>query len=327
MGSPFYGTLLDCAARAYTADAELREALERHVERSRIGLRLAGAAHFRALAGDAPGVSAHYPSTGGDGDARGAWAAIHADLFANKSTYDTLLARPVQTNEVARALPVLAAMLAISHAKQMPLRVFEIGSSAGLILNFDRYRYTGEGWAWGDPDAALELTNGTREGVPAHLNADLEIAQRRGCDLHPLDAADSVDRDTLLGFVWPDQTARFERLRRALEVARSYPVAIDAANGIDWLSQVAQPAPGAVTVVLHTVITEHMPPQDRERFRARIRRLGAEATVAAPFAWARMETAAAAYETTVSLWPSQEELVIARSDGHAQALEWNVQTA
>lgn len=327
MGSAFYAALLNEAARSYDAATALRILLERNAHRSRVGLRWLGAAHFRALRGDAPRVAAHFPSTRGDGDALAAFAAIGEDLSANERAYTQLLARSVQTNEPARAMPILATMLTIAHRVRLPLRIFEIGSSAGLLLNFDRYRYTGEHWAWGDPASVLTLQNATVLGVPPYLDAPLDIAERRGCDIRPLSASRSVDCDTLLSFVWPDQTARFERLRAALEIARSYPPAIEMADGIEWIQQAAQPRPGVATVVMHTVITEHMPQDLRERLRASIRRIGESASAEAPFAWARMEPSANAYETSVTLWPTREDLFIARSDGHAQALQWSLRVA
>lgn len=327
MGSPFYGTLLSEMARAYREDAALRALLDRHEARSRLGLRLAGAAHYRALCCDAPSIAARFPSTGGDGDANAAWRAIAADVAENGAIYDGLLQRPVQTNEVARALPVLAAMLTISHATRMPLRIFEIGSSAGLLLNFDRYRYTGATWSWGDPDAKLKIENATLEGAPQHLDADVEIAERRGCDLHPLNAADPFDANTLLGFVWPDQQARFDCLRAALEIAREHPPRIERADALEWIARTAQPVAGAVTVVLHTVMTEHLTPAHRDALRASIEATAERASVEAPFAWARMEAGEGSYETSVTIWPAREEIFLARSDGHAQQIEWSVRVS
>jgi hypothetical protein len=327
MGSAFYAAILSEAAHAYDTNTELRLLLERNAHRSRVGLRWLGAAHFRALRGDAPAVAAHFPSTGGDGDALAAFAAIGEDLRCSERAYTQLLARTVQTNEVARATPILAAMLTIAHAVRLPLRIFEIGSSAGLLLNFDRYRYTGEHWAWGEATSPLTLQNATVLGVPPYLDASLEIAERRGCDIHPLSAGSAVDCDTLLSFVWPDQTARFERLRAALEIARRYPPTIETADGIEWVRQAVQPRAGMATVVMHTVITEHMPQDLRERLRAGIRRVGETASAEAPFAWARMEPSGNAYETSVTLWPAREELFVARSDGHAQALQWSLRVA
>ncbi|HET9096320.1 MAG TPA: DUF2332 family protein, partial [Candidatus Baltobacteraceae bacterium] len=67
MGSAFFGALLERAASAYEVDETLHDLLDRHAHRSRIGLRIGGAAHFRALRRQAPEIAAHYPSTGGDG--------------------------------------------------------------------------------------------------------------------------------------------------------------------------------------------------------------------------------------------------------------------
>lgn len=327
MGSPFYGSLLEYAIGAYDRDAVLRSLLERNVHHSRIGLRILGGAHYRALRGEAPAIARHFPSTGGDGDAARAWDAIRNDIVENERAYIELVPRPVQTNEVARALPVLAAMLSIAHETRIPLRVFEIGSSAGLLLNFDRYRYTGEQWAWGDPKSVLLLQNASIYGTPQYLDAQIDVIERRGCDIHPLHAANPAHADTLLSFVWPDQTARFQRLRAALEIGRANPPVIDTADGIEWAQNIAQPRRGAVTVVMHTVIMEHMPQDVRERLRAAIRQTGESASIESPFAWARMEAASGAYETAVTLWPGRKETLIARSDGHAQGIEWSVPAA
>jgi hypothetical protein len=47
------------------------------------------------------------------------------------------------------------------------------------------------------------------------------------------------------------------------------------------------------------------------------------ATKAAPMAWLRLEPdAGMRYETRMTLWPSREERLIARCNGHAQAIAW-----
>jgi hypothetical protein len=322
MGSSFLGTLLKLAAQGYSSDDTLRALLDRHAHLSSIGLRLAGAAHFRALRGVAPEIAAHYPSTGGDGDAQAGWNAVLADVHAHSAAYDPLLERPIQTNEVARAMPVLGAMLSLAHDRKMPLRVFEIGSSAGLLLNFDRYRYEGDRWSWGDSKSPVVLRNRIAQGRPPHLDAALSVVERRGCDLHPLDAANSEHADTLLGFIWPDQHERFTRLRAALEVARTYPIHIEQGDGVAWARYAAAPAGGAATVLLHTIVTEHMEQPARAALRDAIEDLAGRATPGAPFAWVRMELAESGYETRLTHWPGASESLIARSDGHAQNIEW-----
>ncbi len=147
MGSPLYGALCLLAAQAYADETALSHLLDRHAARSRIAIRLLGAAHFRALRGYAPRIAAHFPSTGGAPEPARAWSAILDDIRANDAEYDELLARPVQTNEVGRATPILGALLTVAAAFGLPLRLFEIGSSAGLLLNLDSYRYSGPAWS------------------------------------------------------------------------------------------------------------------------------------------------------------------------------------
>lgn len=329
MGSPFYGSFLENAAHAYDCGGVLRPLLDRHVHRTRPGLLLAGAAHYRALLDLAPAIAAHFPSTGGDGDPQAAWRATQADLLSHEREYDEQLSLTVQTNEVARATPILAAMLTVAHETQLPLRIFEIGSSAGLLLNFDRYHHTGEGWSWGDPDSELTLSNRTREGVPKHLETRLEIAQRQGCDVHPLDARKSGDAARLLSFVWPDQSERFDRVRRAISIAQAHPVTVDRADGAAWIAQQAAVKDGFVRVVMHTVMVEHLTAEQRRDLENVIRRVGESAGARSPFAWVRMEPPALtlSYETAITLWPGAREFVVARSDGHAQNLRWDPQAA
>jgi len=322
MGSPFFGTILQRAAAAYETDPVLRDLLDRHASRSRVGLRLGGAAHFRALRGAAPAIASHYPSTGGDGDADAAWHAVAGDIRAHLAEYDALFERPVQTNEVARAMPLLGAMLMLAHAAPLPLRIFEIGSSAGLLLNFDRYRYYGQGWSWGDSQSPVHLRNLTATGAPLHLDAAMNVIERQGCDLHPLDAANADDADTLLSFIWPDQHERFERLRAAIGVAREHTVHLVQGDGIEWARVAAQPREGAATVVMHTVIAEHMTPDARASLREAIDELAAHASHRAPFAWVRMEPGERGYDTRLTQWPNENETLIATSDGHAQNLRW-----
>lgn len=54
------------------------------------------------------------------------------------------------------------------------------------------------------------------------------MAERRGCDLCPVDVNDERAALRLQSFVWPDQTERLQRLRAAMEVARGFPVTVDA---------------------------------------------------------------------------------------------------
>jgi hypothetical protein len=287
------------------------------------GVRLLGALHYLALSGEAPQLAAHLPSCGGDGDAEAIWEHVQALLLEHEPRIGALFVQTPQTNEVARATVLLAGHCAVARETQFPIRLFEIGASAGLNSRLDRYRYEGDGWSWGDPASTLVLRNRTRSGAPVLMEKFL-IAERAACDLHPLDVRSAQDRTRLLSFVWSDQAERFARLRAAFEVAQTVPLAVERADMFAWLIDRVAPKPGSATVVMHSVMTEHLTKDDRARLAAIISSIGATATDDAPFATVTMEFALESrlYETRVTLWPGAQSQLIARSDGHAQGIEW-----
>jgi hypothetical protein len=325
-GSPFYGVLLDEAAKDYRDGGPVRaffDAVPMRRELSRGGLRLGGALQLRALDGSAPGLAAHFPSSGGDGDATAAWREARRLIAEHPERIAEPFAQTPQTNEVARSMPLLGGLLAIAAATQLPIALLDVGTSAGLNLRLDRYRYEGDGWSWGDLDSPVVLRNETLSGVPQHLDARPQIVAREGCDLHPLDVRSERDCIELRSFVWPDQLERFERLGAAIEVSQRVPVEIDRADFLQWIPQHAIPRDNTATVVMHSVVTEHLPDDVKAAMLVAIETACSAATNAAPMAWLRLEPGIGMrYESRVTLWPSREERIVATCNGHAQKIEW-----
>ena len=322
MGSAFTAVLLREAAADARRELLLAALLQPLSNYARPGLHLAGALHYLALVGE-PALARHYPSTGGDGDARSAWMAARVAITSSSSRLAPLLARIPQTNEPARSMPLLAAFAWLSARFEMPLRLREVGASAGLNLRFDRYRYDGGNWQWGDPRSPLVLRNRIVSGTPEDVDARIIVDDRIGCDLNPLDATKEEDRLRLTSFVWPDQTERLARLHNALIIARESPVGIDAEAFATWLPRKGIPRRGALTVVFHTVVEEHLSPGAKSELAATIGGLGDGASSEAPFAHVRMELEDGRYRTSVQVWPNGRDPVpICESDGHAQGIIW-----
>src|SRR4051794_16609829 len=85
LGSPIYGEMLARAADDLERGGPVWRVVEPYIDEPfnfTHHLRLFGAVHRLALAGDAPELAAHYPSTGGDGDAEAAWRAFAALIDA-----------------------------------------------------------------------------------------------------------------------------------------------------------------------------------------------------------------------------------------------------
>ncbi len=177
---------------------------------------------------------------------------------------------------------------------------------------------------WGEATSALILRNRITAGQPAHLDARIDVAERRGCDPVPLDVNREEDRLRLQSFVWPDQTERMERLRSAVKVAKGFPVDIDAEGFSTWLPRVGLPSAGLVTVIVHTIVEEHLSPAARAELNEAVAACAQEATHGAPVARVRMELRAGVYRTELITWPgAQAPTSICTSDGHAQNIVWS----
>ncbi|MGC1335070.1 MAG: DUF2332 domain-containing protein [Candidatus Cybelea sp.] len=322
MGSPFMADLIQAALSDYRKGGEIRDLLDSYPHYRRPGLNLAAALHYLALDGE-PTLLKHYPSVGGDGDGRAAWNAGRAILAQHRDQVAQLFTGNVQTNEPARSMPILVAFLWLAARFNLPVRAFEVGASAGLNLRFDRYRYEEPDWSWGDADSALVLRNATERGRPKNLRADLNVTERRGCDLSPIDLNSKNDRLRLQSFVWPDQADRFDRLRAAIQAAADTPVNIDAEGFSTWLRREARCREGYVTVVVHTLFEEHLTAKERAELNEAIAAFAAEASPRAPVARVRMELTEGNYSTEVTTWSdSSLATTICTSDGHAQRIIW-----
>lgn len=279
-------------------------------------LRLLGGAHRLALSGEAPAYAAHAPTCGGDGDAEAAWPALR-ELCASRAL-DDLVLLPVQTNEPRRAAALLPGFAHVQAATGLPLRLREIGSSAGLLLRVDRYRYEIGGSTWGDPTSPVRLRASGE--VPL---GPVDVVDRRGCDVAPLDPV--ADRTRLLGWIWADEVPRFEVVAAALDLAARHPVDVDRVPASEWLADL-EPQAGTTTIVFHSIMWQYLPREEKKAVAATLAALGERATPDAPVAWLTFEPHKAdpskGAELGVTIWPGGERRVLAMCGYHGDPVAW-----
>jgi hypothetical protein len=323
-GSELYARLLDGLSVDYAAGGVTAALLDGRTDRpvhDALVLRLLGAVHRIVLEGRAPALARFYPSVGGHRRADPTPAFLDA-VIRHRAEVLRGLGRGVQTNEVGRAAVLAPGFALIARRAGLPLRLLEVGSSAGLLLRWDHYRYVTAGAELGDPASTLVFDDAWVQPVP-DLSGPVEIAERRGCDLAPIDVTTTDGRLTLLSFVWPDQEDRFIRLRAALDIALAHPVDIDRADAAAWVEvQLPHAASGLTTVVFHSIVLQYLTPADRRRMRDAISRAGASATASAPLAWLRMEPAGPSAELRLTWWPGGREERLASCGYHGQEVRW-----
>jgi len=326
VSTPFYADLMVLMADEVDAGSPMAELMAPDATDPELGyrLRVLGGLHRMVLGGEAPDLARHYPSAGGDGDAAAAWPRIRELLAEPPPAVLDALTRPPQTNEVGRSAALVGGFLLVAGHTGLPLRILELGSSAGLNLRFDRYRYQQDGVGFGEPASPVRFENRWKPGRPP-FDADCRVVERRGCDRDPIDATAEDGRLRLLSYVWPGQTERFELLAAALEVARDDPVTVDRAAIPDWLDQqLRSTVPDRATVVFHSVVWSYLADDERAAVGSTLWAAGERAGPDAPLAWLRLEGAPTMDHTELRLttWPGGGEQFLARASYHIGPVNW-----
>jgi hypothetical protein len=332
LGSPFYEYLLQRLADDIEAGGPAYDVLRGHEDDpgpSALALRLMGGVHRLVLERRAPALALTFPSVGGSGDPNAAWTALRPVLSEFAEELRVGLAQPPQTNEVGRSAALIGGLLHLTADHDRPLRLVEIGASAGLNLRADLFRVElADGRSVGPATSPVVLRDPWRGPLPP-LRARLEVVERLGCDVAPLDPTTPQGRLLLTSYVWPDQLSRLERLRGALELARDVPATVVAAGAGDFLDGL-ELRDGSTTVVWHSVMWQYLDPAERARAEAAIERLGARSSGTAGFAHLAMEarrrTPGADHELLVTLrtWPGGTEQVLGRAKAHGLPTTWEI---
>lgn len=292
-------------------------------------LRLLAALHRLVLSGRAPELARYYPSMGGNEPPEGAWAVAERTLRANAEEIGIVLRRGVQTNEPGRSAVLFGVLLWIADRYRRPVRLLEVGASAGLNLLAERFAYRSSGALLGDPESPLVFEGpwvGTPVADPADAQQHLVVNERRGCDIAPIDATSREGQLALLSYIWPDEPKRLARMRAALEVAERYPPVVDESAAGTWIRKVlAHVEPGSVQLVWQSVFAQYLTDADREELATTLEAAGARATPDTPLVWARMEPSTdpvPGFGVTVKCFPGGEETLLARSGDHGPPVRW-----
>jgi hypothetical protein len=322
-GSPLYARLLRGIAARMAPGEPITSLIEEGASEDPfstvVALRLMAAVHRIVLEGRAPELAASYPSAGGRADTLDDEELVATFLATVDDHLDELRVRiheGLQTNEVGRCAALVVGYAHVLRELQVPLRILEVGTSAGLNLRWDRFAYDTGSMVAGDPGSPVRFAD-VWSGRPLDLSMPFDVAERRGCDRNPLDPTDRDHELRLRSAVWPDQDQRRARLDGALALAAEVPVAVDQADAVEWVTeQLAEPRPGVATVVTHSIVLQYLDPSARERFIAAVTAAGERATADAPLAWLRMEPGGEQASTRCTLWPRGDDRLLTKSGYH-----------
>jgi hypothetical protein len=297
----------------------------RMVMRDAAPLRFLGALHERVLSSEVPELATLYPALGRPGDPAAAWSEASRLIARDQDRLAEFMTHEPQTNESRRSICLLGGFLTAAAETELPMRIFELGASAGLNNLWDRYRYRLDGaGAWGEHGSPVRMDTEWR-GPPPPFAASIRVTERAACDRKPVAIVDAAARRRLRAYIWPDQPERLARLDAAIGLALEAGTTVDAADAYDWTVRRVAPKAGAVTVLFHSVFWQYMPSETQAGLDTAITGIGASATSGAPFAWLRMEPRPdnlAVMEVRLTLWPGGEDRLLAHCHPHGAWVEW-----
>lgn len=330
LGSPMYADLLARLADDIEAGGPTSEVLAGHDDDagpSALALRLLGSVHRLVLERRAGALATYYPSVGGTWDPEAGTAAFLDLLVAEPGPVREWLDRAPQTNEVGRATALVGGLLHLDAEERLPVRLFEIGASGGLILLADRFCYVdGAGGVTGAPASPVRLAPAW-EGTAPTPWPGLRLAERLGCDVNPVDPTTTEGRLALTAYVWPDQQHRLERLRGALSLAQADSPPVRRQGAGDFVEGI-ELEPGATTVLWHSVMWQYVPEEEQARVSARIEELGSHATTRSPFVHLSLEPVRRAADipheflVTMQVWPHGSRRVLGSAAPHGVPVTW-----
>lgn len=296
--------------------------------RDALPLRLMGGLHALVIAGEDDELASVF-----DGDVEDGVSIVgilERVLARHEAALMPWLDGPPQTNEAGRSAALMTGVLEIARLHGPKIELLEIGSSAGLNLLIDRYRFDLGGTIVGPEESPVTIRPEWHGDAP--MPVGVEIVRVRGCDIAPMDATDPAVERRLAAYVWPEARERMTRLRAAVGTLRTRGVSLEQADAADWVeARLAEPqAAGVTRVLMHSVVWQYLPEAVAERIRVAMAAAGAAATAERPIGWVAMEPDRSQGHQAVSVrsWPGDAEWrVLATAHAHAAWVRYGVPAA
>ncbi len=269
LDSPMYAEL----AAGVAGDDELL-ALPAHRQQGQPAPNmLFGAVQYLLLQGVEHPLAAHYPVLSGPERLPDpAFALFRAFCLEHRERVAELIAtRRTQTQVVRRCTCLLPAFGLVYREAAAPLALIDVGASAGLNLNFDRYAYRylragREVLRWGRETARVELEADLRGlGTMPEPPGDIPVASRDGIDVNPIDLADRDELLWLRALIWPEHVERHGQLVDAAAELKDSPIRLHRGDATRDLWRLLERVPAEWALVVYSTIALYQIPRGGRR--------------------------------------------------------------
>ncbi len=269
LDSPMYAAL----AAGVAGDDELLALAAQRQQGQPAPNMLFGAVQYLLLRGVEHPLAAHYPILAGPAPPPGeALPPFRAFCLEHRERIAELVAtRRTQTQVVRRCTCLLPVFGLVHREAAAPLALIDVGASAGLNLNFDRYayRYRRAGrkvLRWGSEAARVDLEADLRgPGALPEPPRDIPVVNREGIDLNPIDLADPDELLWLRALIWPEHVERHAQLGDAAAELEGSPIRLHRGDASRDLPHLLGRVPAEAALVVYSTIALYQVPREGRR--------------------------------------------------------------
>lgn len=240
---------------------------------------LFGAVHYLLLSGVKHTLSHYYPSLSSQPQSDNQLFPTFKQFCTQyiKEITAIIGERYVQTNEVRRCGFLYPSFNYIYSKSLKPLSLIEIGTSAGLQLNWDRYRYTynGQG-SFGESSSKVTIaTQIVGEKEPELYLKSPPVMEKYGLDLHVNDLLKTEDVLWLRSLIWPEHVERVNLFELAAEHFKRSPVKLIEGDGVDLLPELVTKIPSDSTLcIFHTHVANQFSKETKQELLKHVQQIG-----------------------------------------------------
>lgn len=289
-----------------------------------------GAVHFLLLKNNNVELAKYYPTISKSNLNK----QIPFNLFKSfciqneKAIVEIISTKIVQTNVINRCSYLFPIISSLVNNDNRPTTIIDIGTSAGLTLNFDYYEYWNNGQhIYGNSKVKIQ-TEIRESGINTILPISNKIT-KIGIDQNPIKPSNENDKLWLKALVWADHTERFDIMDNALSLDELNKIHFYRGDSIEDYRKIIESIPKEENLIIYATHTLYQFSQEAKiNFYTMLDEIGTQRDfhfISAEATKAQLEkytTKNTVVELTSYSHTTKSETWIAETNGHGNWIAW-----
>jgi hypothetical protein len=287
------------------------------------------AVHYLLLKNNEEALAKYYPSIQKKQIAEIPFSIFKAFYIAHeKEIIEIISTRVVQTNVINRCAYLMPIFSKIIAEENRPTTIIDIGTSAGLTLNFDQYEYWYSSQKVYGESRVINSSKITASNIPTIFPITQPIT-KIGIDQNIIDPTNKAEILWLKALIWPDQLERFIAMEEALKLEElNNIIFIEAKTIEDFEKEILKVAKTQNLIIYATHVLYQFSEEHKEAFYAMLERVGLQrdfyflSVEGIKILLERYHTKEVVIELTHFMDKQKIATFLAETNGHGNWIKW-----